>query len=167
MPDRVRPFWTPERLLRLQQLAPKYSASEIAIAIPGATRNAVIGACNRYGIDLVPSIEKQQRGGLATARIKHERQGPKVALPRQEPAMPIPTHNPQPVHRPLTIMELQNHHCREIVAYSGREAMYCGATRYSGCSYCRRHAMKNIPGMFARYVRPQTEQNPPKSGAAW
>lgn len=55
--------WTPELDAIMTEMAPDYSAREIAMKI-GVTRNMVIGRCRRGKIDLASPATKIQRGPI-------------------------------------------------------------------------------------------------------
>jgi hypothetical protein len=48
--------------------------------------------------------------------------------------------------RPVSLLQAQDHHCRAIVGERDGIALYCGADKQSGSSFC--------PGHYARYYLP-------------
>ena len=162
----VRTFWTDERLEMLRRLAPGKSASQIAAEIgEGATRSAVIGACHRFGIQLGANrpgmtatslVDKRERAATKRQRqeirVKTEPKPPHSGNVLSLPLKPRPHLVQQPPadivsRRPVGILELEQHHCRNIVDYNRQGALYCGNHKYPGSSYCRGHALRNTPGV--------------------
>jgi hypothetical protein len=57
------------------------------------------------------------------------------------------TVEPDPiVSRPVSLLKAQDHHCRAIVGEDGGIAIYCGAAKQAGSSFC--------PGHYARFYLP-------------
>jgi hypothetical protein len=50
------------------------------------------------------------------------------------------------VSRPVSLLKAQEHHCRAIVGHDGAIALYCGADKQFGSSFC--------PGHYARFYLP-------------
>jgi hypothetical protein len=50
------------------------------------------------------------------------------------------------VSRPVSLLRAEEHHCRAIVGESDGIALYCGADRQAGSSFC--------PGHYARFYLP-------------
>lgn len=126
------------------------SCAQIAKAIPGATRSAIIGKVHRLGLEgrARPSRPMTKR---APAEPRPPRPAPKrVAPPRPIPE-PQPAAEPQPVGElegTATVLELASHMCKWPIGDPQRESFrYCGRARGEGpyCAHHARVAFKPIP----------------------
>jgi GcrA cell cycle regulator len=131
--------WTDERVDQLKNLWTEgLSASQIARALGGVTRNAVIGKVHRLGL-----------AGRATP-TRSDR--PRVPSAPRIPAMR--THIPEPVvveEDPVTlddgshvsVLAINDRMCRwPIGDPSENEFHFCGHKPKSGSPYCEAHARK-------------------------
>lgn len=139
-------FWNEERVNILTANWPNMSGADVA-KILGTTRNTVIGKAHRLKL-----AAKRRKGRAPVARKRRTRTTPR-ALPTAIPVPPEPVLPPQPTEHGLSILQLQEHHCREIVG-SGEDglARYCGAPKAGllkarigqfHSSYCMEHSGKN------------------------
>jgi len=116
------------------------------------SRNAVSGRMDRLGLKAKPMVTPRPRApwGFFKERVKKHR-------PRPRPAAPKP---PQPAGKPVPLVELQNHHCRAVVAERGADglAVFCGATAIDGSSYCPAHHQafhtRGTPSRSGMVLRP-------------
>lgn len=125
--------WTDERVGELVRLwAQGLTAEDIAGRMGIETRSAVLGKINRLGLARVPDHFRVAK----PVKPRPIRQ-PKAIdhLPRDEP-IDLP---PEPAANPVTLLELEFHHCRWPVDMPSGPMMYCGAGKLDGHSYCRRH----------------------------
>ena len=63
------------------------------------------------------------------------------------------------------IWELERHHCRWIDGEPGVDALYCGAPREDGSSYCEAHARKSLKKI--KYDIPDEVREANRKRAAW
>lgn len=144
--------WDNERTERARKLWREgYSASVIASALGGVTRNAVIGRMHRIGESgrftptrtvkvsrprsrLTPEQRAERARQQTLSKVKRKQIGP-------FPAEPLPPPDtPAPLYQRKTLLELQEHHCRWPIGNPGEpEFHFCGATKVLG-SYCETHA---------------------------
>ena len=143
--------WTDEREAEFRELYAEGLAHREIAARMGLTRNASIGKARRLG--LKPRIVRKPkpapwvRLGISertwqrrqqkfketgVGRIAAKYRGEKMA----EESVEI---SPEVVNGPLTIIELEAHHCRWPVEVPGEPMLYCGEPKASGRSYCARH----------------------------
>ncbi|HEY1896908.1 MAG TPA: GcrA family cell cycle regulator [Terracidiphilus sp.] len=121
-----------------QDLSARQIGNELCLS-----RNAVIGRARRLGIEVVPRPRNPER--------PRRRASPKRGVPR--PADPQPPRATEMsaelfpiVSRPVSLLQAQDHHCRAIVGERDGIALYCGADKQSGSSFC--------PGHYARFYLP-------------
>ncbi len=129
--------WTAERCALLTKLwNDGLSASMIAAELGGISRNAVCGKIDRLGLPERRTLvlRKPRVGDTGTRRKAHRRprQARLEALPTLVPDLPF-----EPAD-PVTLIELQDHHCRYPHHVPGKPMMYCGATKVVG-AYCAHH----------------------------
>ncbi|MCP5412200.1 MAG: GcrA cell cycle regulator [Alphaproteobacteria bacterium] len=131
--------WSEDRVEQLKTLWTEgLSASQIARALGGVTRNAVIGKVHRLGLAGRASPSRSER--------------PRVAMPHKPPA--VRAHTPAaPVveEDPLllddgnfaTVLTISDRMCRwPIGDPAGSEFHFCGRSPKSGSPYCEAHARK-------------------------
>lgn len=148
--------WTDERVERLKAMwGEGLSASQCAFHLGGVTRNAVIGKVHRLNLPVRKGVAKEREA------IK-----PKVWVPRKSAKPPrivvvkLPP-PPPPVQwdgPSINILDdgLSRFMCREIVAGSGVNTMFCGAPTVPGSlfSYCPFHAAKNLRQVQRKTAKP-------------
>ena len=129
----------PEAVETLRKLAARgWSAGDIALEFDeaeGLTKNAIIGAARRLGIEL----KYKPPQGPPRPR-KRYRKRPKMTAPAQPPK-PEPAPEPAP-SAPCTIIDLTNQSCRWLLTDSAPWT-YCGspeADLTGGRAYCREHS---------------------------
>jgi GcrA cell cycle regulator len=152
--------WTDERVELLKKLwSEGLSASAIAAALGGVTRNAVIGKVHRLGLSgraKAPAPQQQRKAKPTRAPSHPMRSTPfvrgNVALAadvapvlEQEPVPEAERRPVQDVVIPLservTIMELREQMCRWPIGDPGREDFrFCGGRIATGSPYCAHHA---------------------------
>lgn len=132
-------MWTDERVDQLKSLWTEgLSASQIARALGGVTRNAVIGKVHRLGLAgrAVPS--RVDRPRLPSApRLHHLR-------PR-EPEPPVVEEEPITLEDGsfVGVLTINDRMCRwPIGDPSADEFHFCGRNPKSGSPYCEAHARK-------------------------
>lgn len=131
--------WTEERVEQLKSLWTEgLSASQIARALGGVTRNAVIGKVHRLGLAGRATPTRSERPRLATT--------PRISL--RVPHVPPP---PVVEEDPLimedghfaTVLTINNAMCRwPIGDPAENEFHFCGRGPKSGSPYCEAHARK-------------------------
>ena len=126
--------WTKERYARLAELRDQgFSASQIAVELGGVTRNAVIGTAYRLG------LVKQETGMRAKAvrkpKPQHHPFKPLPPSPLQNAGVPVID---QQADEPVTLIELQPHHCRWPIGDSPN-IVFCGGAKLEGYVYCEHH----------------------------
>ena len=131
--------WTDANVATLKShWASGLSASKIAAAIGGVTRNAVIGKASR--LKLPGRITTQQMAiPRRQKRIKPlSFKKPKPDAPTAEEILATslpPDQSPCAV----TLMQLAAHTCRWPIDSPSGQMMYCGAKPTEDSPYCRRH----------------------------
>jgi hypothetical protein len=134
--------WTDEIVETCKSLRLNSNLSAQAIAEHignGMTRNMVIGKLSRLGIMRKP----EPQTGAKTERSKPRTPNKTVTIrPRAgiAPPMPIPE-VPVIAGKPVHILDVQRHHCRCVLDERGADglALYCGAPKVVGSSYCEDH----------------------------
>lgn len=152
--------WTDERVELLKKLwSEGLSASAIATALGGVTRNAVIGKVHRLGLSgrAKPPAPQPQRRAKPTRAPSHPmRAAPFVrgntALAADIEPVTAQAPEPEPERRPaddvvipmserVTIMELREQMCRWPIGDPGREDFrFCGGRVTVASPYCSHHA---------------------------
>jgi GcrA cell cycle regulator len=148
--------WTEERVEQLKRLwAEGLSASQIAAALGGVTRNAVIGKVHRLSLSgrakpaagAAPGLGRNARPSAgAPRRIARPLTAGNTALkaeyrPMREPA-PAPMRELEPpVSQHATILSLNERMCKWPIGDPGREDFhFCGNQSREGQPYCEYHA---------------------------
>jgi len=135
------PNWTPERLQYLRDNYRTMLAADIAKHFDGLfTRNAVIGRARRLGLQsdhrMRPARRGPRPGKLTTTKSKISPRG--IIVKREKKMDEIKL---KVLRGPVTFMQLESWHCREIVR--DKPIMYCGHQKAQGSSYCLEHHNKN------------------------
>jgi len=131
-------MWTDERVDQLKSLWTEgLSASQIARALGGVTRNAVIGKVHRLGL----------AGRAAPTRIDRPRlpSAPRLHLRSREPELPVVEEEPIKLEDGsfVGVMAINDRMCRwPIGDPSAEEFHFCGRNPKSGSPYCEAHARK-------------------------
>jgi GcrA cell cycle regulator len=125
------------------------SAGQIAKAIGGISRSAILGHAHRRGwgghnsmrspgkTEKIKAARKSRRrgDGKLGSHIAHQLKRPPAFTPRK---VIIPTG--APISLDLTLMELASQHCRWPVGErTGIDQLFCGATKEIEVSYCLWH----------------------------
>lgn len=112
--------WTDDRIEKLKELWDSgQSASQIAAALGGVTRNAVIGKAHRLGLQSRPSPVKNESPEAPPKPVK-------------EPAA-------EPANR-ITLLELNERICKWPIGHPGDDDFhFCGRESQPGVPYCPRH----------------------------
>ena len=132
--------WSEERRARLTELRGRgWSAREIAEALGGVTRNAVIGMAARLGLSR-PTKASLSRRRKAEAAAPAEIMGKALYVPAAT----------EPVRgQAVTLLQLKPRHCRwplwadkpaPAEAGGAGERLFCGARAEPGGPYCAGHA---------------------------
>lgn len=148
-------LWPPEKIARLKTLwTDGYSASQIAAALGGCTRNAVIGKVHRLGLSGRAIVKRAPAlGGAARVRLKAARPQARPPAPQRAalatalaPAMPhaaVETFadNVIPFGQRCSLMELKSVSCRWPVGDPQSPDFYfCGGLAIGPLPYCLHHA---------------------------
>ena len=130
--------WTDDRVEQLKNLWTEgLSASQIARALGGVTRNAVIGKVHRLGLAGRASPSRTERPRLPMA--------PKVSLRSHTPPAPVVEEDPLTFSdgSHATVLTINDRMCRwPIGDPSADEFHFCGRNPKSGSPYCEAHARK-------------------------
>lgn len=128
--------WSDEELATLKEMwLEGASATRIANALPGRSRNAVLGKVHR--------MKEMPKRTTTVARSRAQRGFP---APRRAPVSLdkiIPPSQLKPADPPIYTRDLEEHHCR--FPYDDPKApdrggyRYCGAQRSGASRYCDSH----------------------------
>jgi GcrA cell cycle regulator len=157
--------WTEERIETLRRLwAEGLSASQIASALGGVSRNAVIGKIHRLGLSgrvktqkARPARSAGSAGGGAAVAARPASAPPRVmavgaaavkVVEREEPVtarVPAPA-EVVPLHGGVTLLDLKTSSCRWPLGDPSEESFrFCGTRTQPGETYCACHAEKAYP----------------------
>lgn len=156
--------WTLDRDAELTRLWNQgYTASQIAVQMGGATRNAVIGRARRIKLP----YRNIHRVGLSTRDYGQDdrtaktrsvfrlppkppakKPSPVAQMLRSLPKEPLPA--PDTMVATVSMNGLEKHHCRAPIGPDGAkpdEPYFCGKHKTPGTSYCETHARLylNVP----------------------
>lgn len=122
--------WSPEQIAALILKWTTESPRQIAQEL-GRSRNAIIGKAHRLGLQ----IEARH---LPKPPVKL----PKPKMKKSDIYVPPPPPREIPApENPVSLMDLESHHCRAIVGKDyDNLATYCGRDKIDGISYCAGHA---------------------------
>ena len=131
--------WSDERVEQLKSLWTEgLSASQIARALGGVTRNAVIGKVHRLGLAGRASPSRSERPRVPMA--------PKTQIARTHvPAAPVVEEDPLQLDDGnfATVLTISDRMCRwPIGDPAATEFHFCGRSPKSGSPYCEAHARK-------------------------
>ena len=131
--------WSDDRVEQLKSLWTEgLSASQIARALGGVTRNAVIGKVHRLGLAGRASPARADRPRLPSA--------PKAATLRNAvPAAPVVEEDPLQMEDGnfATVLTISDRMCRwPIGDPAATEFHFCGRGPKAGSPYCEAHARK-------------------------
>jgi len=131
--------WSDDRVEQLKTLWTEgLSASQIARALGGVTRNAVIGKVHRLGLAGRASPSRSERPRMPMT--------PKVPSVRSHvPAAPIVEEDPLQLEdgSHATVLTISDRMCRwPIGDPAGSEFHFCGHNPKAGSPYCEAHARK-------------------------
>jgi hypothetical protein len=121
----------------------KLSSMEMARALPGRSRNAVIGRAGRLGLERIARKAAPRRPKTHAKRARLAWSPEIVPLSEVAP-MPVELNNLDWWELNTEIWDLQPWHCREVVGQDGATALFCGHAVVPDCSYCERHRSINI-----------------------
>ncbi|MBK5958090.1 hypothetical protein CCR97_08145 [Rhodoplanes elegans] len=144
--DTLSPGWTDERVAELRQLwADGLSASQIAVELGGATRNAILGKVNRM------KLEARGRGHIVKPRGEPRPKPDKRSharkpdtdkrAPVRRPPVIEPDDTPlraAPIECVVPLLDLTEGMCR-YPSGDGADIRFCGAPKARG-SWCATHA---------------------------
>lgn len=153
--------WDEARLDRLRELWPTTSARDIAREL-NVTRNAVIGKARRLRLQ-AKALARGPKPGAGKPPSKNPKKKPGrivaeagliVSRTKPAPIVAEPPPPPSPIDGGISILDLENHHCRQIIGVGlDQLARFCGhpksiePLRYGGqtirSAYCRAHAKIN------------------------
>jgi GcrA cell cycle regulator len=159
--------WTDERVAEFRdKYALGWSHSQLGAHF-GVSRNASIGKAHRLGLQGQAPPRKpkpwvdvgvsertwHRRQAKASHRASQGQGGASKDKPAYHRNRSLPAHSfvpvtfgryatdlePEAIANPVTLMELQEHHCHWPHDIPGEPMMYCGADSVLGLSYCPRH----------------------------
>jgi GcrA cell cycle regulator len=138
--------WTDERVEQLKSLWTEgLSASQIARALGGVTRNAVIGKVHRLGLAGRATPTRSDRPRLPSA--------PKMTTRTYLPPPPVVEEEPVTFDDGghVTVLTINDRMCRWPVGDpSENDFHFCGHSPKSGSPYCEAHARKAYQPQQAR-----------------
>ena len=139
--------WSDERVEQLKSLWTEgLSASQIARALGGVTRNAVIGKVHRLGLAGRASPSRSERPRMPMA--------PKAPSVRSHvPAVPVVEEDPLQLEdgSHATVLTISDRMCRwPIGDPAATEFHFCGRSPKAGSPYCEAHARKAYQPQQAR-----------------
>jgi GcrA cell cycle regulator len=130
--------WTDDRVEQLKSLWTEgLSASQIARALGGVTRNAVIGKVHRLGLAGRATPTRVERPRLPSA--------PRVSVRTHIPEVPVVEEDPLTLSdgNHATVLTINNAMCRwPIGDPADNEFHFCGHKPKVGSPYCEAHARK-------------------------
>lgn len=132
--------WTPERVQYLRDNYKTMLTYDIAKHFGEPfTRNSVIGKARRLGLqaDFRQGPHRNKTGQLTVKKPTISPRG-RIIIQREKPMDEIRV---KVLRGPVTFMDLESWHCREIVRE--KPVMYCGHPKTEGSSYCLEHHNKN------------------------
>src|SRR5450432_4321692 len=146
-PQETTMGWTEERVEQLKSLWTEgLSASQIARALGGVTRNAVIGKVHRLGLAGRASPSRSERPRMPMT--------PKVPSVRSHvPAAPVVEEDPLQLEdgSHATVLTISDRMCRwPIGDPAASEFHFCGHSPKAGSPYCEAHARKAYQPQQAR-----------------
>lgn len=164
-----KPLWPAAAVERLRELWTRGSSAGQIAADLGLTRNAVMGKITRLGLHRAPKAPAQpwvaagvsERSWYRQKQKTHQRppqgqRGPTYvrrdgthieAAPFGPELIALPVNN-EP-GKPVTLLQLREHHCRYPHEVAGQPMMYCGARALPSLPYCQKH--QNITHQPARW----------------
>jgi len=143
-------------------IAKNMTSGMIANEIVGATRNAVIGVCHRFGLQLPgksamrsaqtkePEARNPQRPRAARSKPAYRPPAPPPAKQAEPPADAVPDEvKPVPRHRRVSMLQLTEHTCKwplnqSYITVPVDEMMFCGNPKEMTAAYCVRCAQKCV-----------------------
>ena len=139
--------WDDARVARLIELVESgMPASRIAEELGAPSRSAVLGKLDRLRRGAYADrLKRKQRVQQPTPARFHKPQTPRKTSPMAKPALAKPAlaklepPSAAKPRGPVTIVDLSESCCRWIVNDDVSRALYCGAPRLDGCSYCLDH----------------------------
>lgn len=144
-------IWTDEAVALLKEMRFQgYSASQIAVHIPGATRNSVIGKMHRLGIgpEIDPVVmaaraqrskqlaEERMRRAAAALRNKRRSVSNVVRMADYAPTQVFCKEAEAPLL--IRLFDLRFNHCRFVIGEPA-EGLFCGHDKQHGSSFCPAH----------------------------
>ena len=127
--------WTAENEAILRRLWDAgWTASQIAVEMPGTTRNAIVGKARRLNLATrTPNGWGNVRQKTKAARREHK----PLVIPLRPIALPTKTAEPENSDRLLSLIELTDRTCRFPIGTPGQSDFgFCGKPVKSGSAYC-------------------------------
>jgi hypothetical protein len=140
--------WSKAEMALLRVLVARgLTARQIQQRFPSRTRNAVIGACHRFGLQLHHKplhLDPRWRNNQPPAAKAPEAAMPPFGktTPGKTPSRPRngPQPEPAPVHpHPVIHTEAAEWQCRWPVSKPTHDMLVCGERKANGYSYCMHH----------------------------
>ena len=146
--------WTDERIETLKRLWNEgKSGTEIARALGGVSRNAVIGKAHRLSLHIHPHAPDPNRPKVtakpkikplvASAQFAKSKPDPvKMAEVKKIESRPAPADVPKPLL--VALFDLGHSDCRWPVQGDKASTLFCGHNTVPNCSYCAGHKRMSI-----------------------
>jgi hypothetical protein len=129
--------WTDERVEKLKELwSDGLSCTQVARALGGTTRNAVIGKVHRLGIDRKAPSGPKPRSVPGHAPRMAQKSAEAKSIPE---SVSEPTPVPAKPTDLITLDKLGNDTCRYPDKMRDGEHLFCGAAPKEGSPYCSAH----------------------------
>ena len=157
--------WTPEREEKLRELWKKgHSASQIASALGGTTRNAVIGKAHRLNLEArAPSKKLGYKANTENIEnnTKSEVKVQKLGRKARFKALLLDKNFEQ--ENPKKLEELTDETCRWPIGHPYEEKFYfCGRKPMEKFPYCKLHVLYAFQPKNAKEEDQITEEDIPK-----
>src|SRR3990167_962266 len=139
--------WTDIRVAELRRLAAeRLTASEIAAALGGVSKNSVISKCHREGVMLLSGRNPPRSNGPRKRRpsFSYGKRATSAAPPAFKPGTLPPESAAPPTAKMLPLLELTARTCKWPIGHPGTAGFgFCGVDKPAGSPlpYCTAHAV--------------------------
>jgi len=133
--------WDEKSIQILKENWGRKTASQIAVMLPGKSRNSIIGKCYRLGLSNNAFPKKSSIHKKINSEEKNEPKVNKRVAARNKFRSLIIDKNFEPAQN-LTLEELNDENCRYMELHpTDPNASFCGRKAIKGFSYCPLHIM--------------------------